>query len=198
MVHRPFIRKAINNIFYHFIFETEKHNGIGELLEILGSIINGFALPLKEEHKLFLVRALLPLHKPSCLAVYHQQLSYCIVQFVEKDSKLADTVIQGLIKYWPVTNSQKEVLFLGELEEVLEATRLAEFQRCMVPLFKQISHSLNSLHFQVSIYCVVRFRIKQYCFLPSMELVLNCISCPCIMPMNKNALSTSISASPMF
>lgn len=51
MVHRPFIRKAINNVFYRFIFETERHNGISELLEILGSIINGFALPLKEEHK---------------------------------------------------------------------------------------------------------------------------------------------------
>jgi hypothetical protein len=51
MVHRPFIRKAINNVFYRFIFETERHNGIAELLEILGSIINGFALPLKEEHK---------------------------------------------------------------------------------------------------------------------------------------------------
>jgi serine/threonine-protein phosphatase 2A regulatory subunit B' len=51
MVHRPFIRKAINNVFYRFVFETERHNGIAELLEILGSIINGFALPLKEEHK---------------------------------------------------------------------------------------------------------------------------------------------------
>lgn len=51
MVHRPFIRKAINNVFYRFIFETEHHNGVAELLEILGSIINGFALPLKEEHK---------------------------------------------------------------------------------------------------------------------------------------------------
>lgn len=50
-VHRPFVRKAINNVFYRFIFETEHHNGVAELLEILGSIINGFALPLKEEHK---------------------------------------------------------------------------------------------------------------------------------------------------
>ncbi|KAI6700804.1 hypothetical protein NL676_015128 [Syzygium grande] len=97
MVHRPFIRKAINNIFFRFIFETEKHNGIAELLEILGSIINGFALPLKEEHKLFLVRALIPLHKPKCIPMYHQQLSYCITQFVEKDCKLADTVIRGLL-----------------------------------------------------------------------------------------------------
>ncbi|KAJ6329435.1 hypothetical protein OIU77_011001 [Salix suchowensis] len=150
MVHRPFIRKAINNIFYRFIFETERHNGIAEMLEILGSIINGFALPLKEEHKLFLVRALIPLHKPKCVSMYHQQLSYCITQFVEKDFKLADTVIRGLLKYWPITNSSKEVMFLGELEEVLEATQAAEFQRCMVPLFHQIGRCLNSSHFQVA------------------------------------------------
>jgi serine/threonine-protein phosphatase 2A regulatory subunit B' len=150
MVHRPFIRKAINNIFYRFIYETERHSGVGELLEILGSIINGFALPMKEEHKLFLIRALIPLHKPKPVGLYHQQLSYCITQFVEKDYKLADTVIRGLLKYWPVINCQKEVLFLGELEEVLESTQAAEFQRCMVPLFRQIARCLNSSHFQVA------------------------------------------------
>ena len=48
---RAYIRKQINNIFYRFVYETERHNGVAELLEILGSIINGFALPLKEEHK---------------------------------------------------------------------------------------------------------------------------------------------------
>ncbi|XP_019437386.1 PREDICTED: serine/threonine protein phosphatase 2A 59 kDa regulatory subunit B' eta isoform-like [Lupinus angustifolius] len=150
MVHRSFIRKAINNIFFGVIFETEKHNGIAELLEILGSVINGFALPLKDEHKLFLVRALIPLHKPKCLAMYHQQLSYCIAQFVEKDCKLADTIIRGLLKYWPITNSSKEVMFLGELEEILEATQNPEFQRCVVPLFRRIALCLNSPHFQVA------------------------------------------------
>ena len=39
-----------------FIYETEQFIGVGELLEILGSIINGFALPLKEEHKIFLLK----------------------------------------------------------------------------------------------------------------------------------------------
>ncbi|PKI79103.1 hypothetical protein CRG98_000395 [Punica granatum] len=120
------------------------------LHRIYGNIINGFALPLKEEHKLFLVRALIPLHKPKCIPMYHQQLSYCITQFVEKDCKLADTVIRGLLKYWPVTNSSKEVMFLGELEEVLEATQAPEFQRCMVPLFRQIGRCLSSSHFQVA------------------------------------------------
>ncbi|KAI9156146.1 hypothetical protein LWI28_001282 [Acer negundo] len=150
MVHRPYIRSAINNVFYRFIFETERHSGIGELLEILGSIINGFALPMKEEHKLFLVRVLLPLHKPKNMSWYHQQLSYCVIQFVEKDYKLADIVIRVLLKFWPVTNCSKEVLFLGELEEVLEATQLPEFQQIMLPLFRQIARCLNSSHFQVA------------------------------------------------
>jgi hypothetical protein len=74
------------------MYETERHNGIAELLEILGSIINGFALPLKEEHKLFLTRVLLPMHKVKSLSMYHPQLAYCIVQFLEKDSTLTEDV----------------------------------------------------------------------------------------------------------
>lgn len=64
---RAYIRKQINNIFYTFIYETEHHNGIAELLEVLGSVINGFSTPLKEEHKTFLMRVLLPLHKVNYL-----------------------------------------------------------------------------------------------------------------------------------
>ena len=80
--------------FYRFIYETEHHNGVAELLEILGSIINGFALPLKEEHKAFLLKALLPLHKVKSLSVYHPQLAYCVVQFLEKDPSLTEPVIK--------------------------------------------------------------------------------------------------------
>ena len=60
--------------------------------KILGSIINGFALPLKEEHKLFLTRVLIPMHKPKGLSMYHPQLAYCIVQFLEKDAALTEEV----------------------------------------------------------------------------------------------------------
>ncbi|XP_059639949.1 serine/threonine protein phosphatase 2A 57 kDa regulatory subunit B' kappa isoform [Cornus florida] len=150
MVHRPFIRRSISNIFYRFVFETERHNGIAELLEIFGSVISGFALPLKEEHKIFLWRALIPLHKPKSLGVYFQQLSFCITQFLEKEPKLTSSVINGLLKYWPITNSQKEVMFLGELEEILEAINMVEFQKVMVPLFWRMGCCINSFHFQVA------------------------------------------------
>ncbi|KAG6526698.1 serine/threonine protein phosphatase 2A 57 kDa regulatory subunit B' kappa isoform-like isoform X1 [Zingiber officinale] len=150
MVHRPFIRKAVNNVFYRFVFETDKHNGIAELLEVFGSVISGFALPLKEEHKIFLTKALLPLHKPKTLGVYLQQLTYCVTQFVEKEPKLANGVIKGLLKYWPITSSQKEVMFLSELEEVLEATNMVDLQDCVVPLFQRISLCVTNSHFQVA------------------------------------------------
>lgn len=73
------------------------------------SIINGFALPLKAEHKQFLVKVLIPLHKVKCVSLYHAQLAYCVVQFLEKDATLTEPVVRGLLKYWPKTCSQKEV-----------------------------------------------------------------------------------------
>ncbi|KAL6610620.1 hypothetical protein ACP70R_040589 [Stipagrostis hirtigluma subsp. patula] len=150
MVHRPFIRKAVSNIFYQFVFETDRHNGIAELLEVFGSVISGFALPLKEEHKIFLLKVLVPLHKPKSVGLYLQQLTYCVTQFLEKEPKLASSVIIGLLRYWPITNSQKEVMFLSEIEEILESTSQVEFQKCMVPLFRRIAHCITSSHFQVA------------------------------------------------
>ncbi|CAL9765205.1 unnamed protein product [Musa acuminata subsp. burmannicoides] len=193
MVHRPFIRKAVSNIFYRFVFETDRHNGIAELLEVFGSVISGFALPLKEEHKIFLWRALIPLHKPKTLGVYLQQLTYCMTQFIEKEPMLASSVIKGLLRYWPVTNSQKEVMFLSELEEVLESTSPAELQKCVIPLFRRIGFCINSSHFQVIItvsltclllsstslncnfYYFLFFFSKQLCNLELIQIIFSCI-----------------------
>ncbi|XP_067848022.1 protein phosphatase 2, regulatory subunit B', epsilon [Heptranchias perlo] len=147
---RAFIRKQINNIFLQFVYETEHFNGVAELLEILGSIINGFALPLKAEHKQFLVKVLLPLHTVRSLSLFHAQLAYCIVQFLEKDPTLTESVIRGLLKFWPKTCSQKEVMFLGELEEILDVIEPSQFVKIQDPLFKQISRCVSSPHFQVA------------------------------------------------
>ncbi|CAH0391749.1 unnamed protein product [Bemisia tabaci] len=117
---RAFIRKQINNIFLRFVYETEHFNGVGELLEILGSIINGFALPLKVEHKQFLVKVLIPLHKVKCLSLYHAQLAYCVV------------------------------MFLGEVEEILDVIEPAQFTKIQEPLFRQLAKCVSSPHFQVA------------------------------------------------
>ena len=58
-------------------------------------------------------------------------------------------VIMGLLKYWPKVHSPKEVMFLNELEEILDVIEPAEFQKVMVPLFKQLAKCVSSPHFQV-------------------------------------------------
>lgn len=123
------------------IFEKKKN--------VVSSIINGFALPLKEEHKTFLLKVLLPLHKAKSLSVYHPQLAYCVVQFLEKDASLTEPVIKNLLKFWPKTHSPKEVMFLNELEEILDVIEPAEFQKVMDPLFRQLAKCVSSPHFQV-------------------------------------------------
>lgn len=162
---RAFIRRSINNVFFQFIYETERFNGIAELLEILGSIINGFALPLKEEHKIFLSRALIPLHKPRALSLYHSQLAYCVVQFLEKDPSLTEEVILGLLKYWPKVSSPKEVMFLIEIEDVFEVIEPAEFVKIQVPLFVQLAKCISSPHFQVAERALYYWSHEYFCSL---------------------------------
>lgn len=51
------------------------------------SIINGFALPLKAEHKQFLMKVLIPLHTAKGLALFHAQ--------VEETSPCPGNIIGG-------------------------------------------------------------------------------------------------------
>lgn len=60
---RKMIRKAINDCFHTLIHENYKFNGASELLDILASIISGFAVPLREEHVIFFKTVIIPLHK---------------------------------------------------------------------------------------------------------------------------------------
>jgi len=147
---RAFLRRQLKYIFLSFCYENESHNGIAGLLEILGSIINGFTLPLKQEHREFLEKALIPLHKPKSFPVYHPQLSYCIAQFIEKDPSLTETVFKKIIAYWPVTNSSRQLLFLSEIEDILCVVEPEQFVIIQEMLFRKISEAISSTHFQIA------------------------------------------------
>lgn len=120
MTYRSLIRRHIQYVFYEFLFEKGQHNGIGELLEILGSIINGFQLPLKKEHLEFLAHTLIPLHKTTSIQFYHLQLSYCMTQYIEKDRNTAIPIVLGILKFWPWSSTSKQLLLFNELEDIME------------------------------------------------------------------------------
>jgi len=73
-----------------------------------------------------------------------------VTQFVEKDPQLAEPVLLHILEYWPRTFSAKEVLFLNEVEEILEMVQGPEFKLIMKQLFTRIALCVGSPHFQVA------------------------------------------------
>lgn len=142
------IRRATKSIFYEFIYDNQRHN-IAEILEIIGSITNGFAIPLKEEHLIFLEKTLLPLHKHRALGCYFTQLCFCITQYVQKDFSSSPKIISALLKIWPRTNSSKKVMFIHEVEEILQITPLKYFLPVHESVFFMLAQCIENENYQV-------------------------------------------------
>ena len=147
---RAAIRRMFAWFFQRFVFETEQQSGMCEALDILGSIVNGFATPIKPEHKKLLERSLIPLHKPKSLAMYHPQLIYLMVQYAAKDPSLTTPIVRGLIKFWPYGNSAKETMFLDELEEIFDFVEPEQLEEFFEPLLHRLRDCCANVHFQVA------------------------------------------------
>ena len=141
------------NLLMKVTYEHETHNGLTELLEILSSIISGFTAPLKPEHQDFFLRVMVPLHRVKTLSTFNTQLQLCLKHFLEKDPHLSVPLVKALLKVWPITNPAKEVVFLNEIEEVVEGQwsvvqgRFAEFG---VKLLKRLIKTSQSMHYQAA------------------------------------------------
>lgn len=164
---RPFIRRQIHCVFFKVMYESHRHNGVAELLEILGSIVNGFALPIKRQHRDFLVKVLMPLHAEPFLTLFHPQLSYCVTQFLAKDSSLVTQVVPLLIQLWPHHDHKKELLFLNELEEIIETCGHEHFEPVHGPVVSKIAQTINSPHFMVAERAIY--------LLHNVEAILQCV-----------------------
>jgi len=155
---RQQIRTEIANECYRYVYGSSRCvHGIAEFLDIFSSIINGFSIPVKEEHKAFLRNVLLPLHKCDKYEVYFQQLADCCVLFVNKEQNIAATVLGGLLRFWPKLSPTKQAFYLREMLNVIGA--LVEHENGFsYPKYKEIiTLSINKIfecmlssHFQVA------------------------------------------------
>ena len=64
--------------------------------------------------------------------------------------QMAEPIILGLLRFWPHSSSPKQVLFLNELEDLLELTQAPEFTKISPQLFERINACIDSPHFQVA------------------------------------------------
>ena len=153
MSQRALVRTKVMNLILLITYEKEEHNGVTELLEILSAIISGYGTPLKVEHANFAKKVLIPLHKVRGLQNFNTQLMTCMKNFIDKERSLGIDLIVGLLKYWPITNPAKEVVYISEIEEILELVsndaekRFGEFGN---KLLSQLVRTSQNMHYQAA------------------------------------------------
>ncbi|XP_034050997.1 serine/threonine-protein phosphatase 2A 56 kDa regulatory subunit gamma isoform-like, partial [Thalassophryne amazonica] len=153
-----FILCGFCDICYRFVDEKWQPTGIAETP---GSHGRDVAPPLTEEDLVFFWRVLVPLHKPNTLHLYHEQLVRCIVQFLVKEATLTGPLVLYLLKHWPKTCTCKELLFIKELEEILQYIYTSECKLVQEPLFKQLARCISGSNHVVA-KAALQFCIKKH------------------------------------
>ena len=135
-------------------------------LLLAGSVIKGFNLPLKQSNVVLYNDLLLPLHAVPgkishlvpVLALFHEQLLLCVIEFINKEPRFLATAVTSVLKYWPTLqsgNSQKEVLLLHELGTLLESKQTLDVmldptnRTLRGRVFRRLATSMSSDHSMV-------------------------------------------------
>ncbi len=165
---RTYMREQIGYLLQEYVARPHERGfcGVFEMLEILGSIVEGFATPLKEDHVHYLNHVLLPLAKMPGFVVYHSPLLYCFLQYTVKKPALAALILRYLFRHWPVQTARKQVLMLNAVEHLVSTLDEQEMGRSVGPLlFANLATMLRTPHFQVADRCLgllQTLKVKEY------------------------------------
>ncbi|GKT26634.1 Protein phosphatase 2A, regulatory B subunit, B56 like protein [Aduncisulcus paluster] len=167
VIYRAHIRRTFGYIFSMIASGSSRNEwncttGIAELLEILGSIINGFSQPLRMEHRHFLMHNLLPLHEIPRIRSFNLQLAQCTVQYVGREPELIVPIICRLVRIFPHCNAPKAILLLNELEELIESVDSAYYPHIAPPLVNLLERCCSSFHFQIAERTLVFLQNKSF------------------------------------
>ena len=147
---RKLIRNYLNDLLLSVIHEDKLICGTSDLLEFLASVVSGFTTPLHIEHVDTFQRVVLPLHKSIYFKNFQKPLSQCVIFYISKDRVLSVSLVRTVLRFGPISDSKKEVLFLSELVNIGEYLgRLEVLEPILVRLFKRIARCLCCFHAQV-------------------------------------------------
>ena len=149
VMRRKLIRRGFSHSFFELIYERAHFNGINEILEINAAIIAGFAVPLRQEHVLFFNTIIVLLLKVQSYDSFFNEHLRCAMLFVSKQASLGPVFLEGLLKYWPFGNLNKELCFLNTLFELQDHLNFEEHPLLLVKLFQRIQKCLDSEHIRV-------------------------------------------------
>lgn len=141
---RPVFREEIVKYLQAVSLTGEVHHGVSEALDIMGSIVSGFSLPLKLEHRELINKAFLPLHRVKYLRSFHRCLTVCVEQMVAKDIHCAEIVIKGILARWPSAECNNGALLLREIESVLAISNAAIFRGACPLLLRRLAACMRN------------------------------------------------------
>jgi Protein phosphatase 2A regulatory B subunit (B56 family) len=148
---RMLVREHVSYALWAYTYEEGAHvGGIVELLEVFGSIISGYSVPLKDEHRQFLRRVLAPLINCPSLPSYAAQLSFCFAQFMLKAPEVAELIVMAMLRHWPLASSLKQLHLFDMLDAVLVSIDDDEFDAIVDPLVERLAKSIGSEHFKIA------------------------------------------------
>ena len=73
--------------------------------------------------------------------------------FIDKDNHLGVELISGLLKFWPITCPAKEIVFISEAEEILEAIGSEgekNFNKFGPKLLHRLVLTAKNMHYQAA------------------------------------------------
>lgn len=115
-----------------------------ELLDFYYTVANGLSPPLKAETVNSFVTTILPLH---CLDNYPQFAKFLVQvmeRYIAKSEALLPIVLNYLNKHWPITNRNKQTLFLKEYEDLVMNFEARMSQQLSVQFFRRVNDCIGN------------------------------------------------------
>ena len=135
---RRLIRGIITNYLNFNIISLNQINGAAELLEVMASIILGYTIPLKDEHINFFKNTIIPLYQMEKCNCFFNNLNRCSMLFLEKDSSLSIILLEKIMEYFSFQSYKIKILFLNEIENILDFCEIEKINLLVEKLFKII------------------------------------------------------------
>ena len=144
-------RKIIRNIIYNYlnysVIQLKRINGALELLEVMASIIAGYAIPLRNEHIDFFKTIIVPLHNIKECNLFFEKLLRCAIWFLCKDANLSIILLENLLQCFPFKDFNVKSLFLDEIIEILEFCDIIKIS----PLVKKLCYTIVGCFSQLNL-----------------------------------------------
>ena len=117
---------------------------------------NGLNVPLKHKHIQFLKRIIIPLCKCSDIDEFYTHLTSIFVIFISKDINVGIYILQSLLTYWPRKSSEKQILFIQIISEILctmynnDKFEWNKYRHIFIKVIDKLIQCHDSPHSQIS------------------------------------------------